>query len=101
MTAHNQWLLKTRSIPYWTTSVFSSTVTDLVLIYESATSSASVVRWLTLHSWALNYWILLQLTTESKSESESYVSTDRQSASLSWNKLTSQSQSQSHIATDG
>jgi hypothetical protein len=31
-------------------SVFSFTVTDLVLIYESVTSSASVVRWLTLHS---------------------------------------------------
>jgi hypothetical protein len=29
-------------------------VTDLVLIYESLTSSASVVRWLTLHSWTLN-----------------------------------------------
>jgi hypothetical protein len=28
ITAHNQWLPKTRSIPYWTTSVFSSTVTD-------------------------------------------------------------------------
>jgi hypothetical protein len=35
-------------------------VTDLVLIYyESVTSSASVVRWLTLHSWTLNFWILL------------------------------------------
>jgi hypothetical protein len=45
---------KTLSIPYWTTSVFSSTVTDLVLIYESVTSSASVVRWLTLHSWTLS-----------------------------------------------
>jgi hypothetical protein len=43
-------MTKTRSIPYWTTSVFSSTVTDLVLIYESVTSSASVVRWLTLHT---------------------------------------------------
>jgi hypothetical protein len=42
MTAHNQWLSKTRSIPYWTTSVFSSTVTDMVSIYESLTSSASV-----------------------------------------------------------
>jgi hypothetical protein len=31
-------------------------VTDLVLIYESVTSSASVVRWLTLHSRTLNYW---------------------------------------------
>jgi hypothetical protein len=39
----------TCSIPYWTTSVFSSAVTDLVLIYESVTSPASVVRWLTLH----------------------------------------------------
>jgi hypothetical protein len=42
ITAHN--------IPYWTTSVFSSAVTDLVLIYESVTSAASVVCWLTLHS---------------------------------------------------
>jgi hypothetical protein len=46
---------RNRFIPYCTTSVFSSTVTDLVLIYESVTSSASVVRWLTLHSWTLNY----------------------------------------------
>jgi hypothetical protein len=53
-TAHNQWLPKTRSIPHWTASVFSSTVTDSVLIYESVTSSASGVRWLTLHSWTLN-----------------------------------------------
>jgi hypothetical protein len=30
--------LKTRSIPYLTTSVLSSTVIDLVLIYESVTS---------------------------------------------------------------
>jgi hypothetical protein len=36
-TAHNQWLPKTRSIPCWTSSVFSSTVTDLVRIYESVT----------------------------------------------------------------
>jgi hypothetical protein len=50
MTAHYQWLPKTRSNPYWATSVFSSTVTDLVLIYESVTSAASVVRWLTFHS---------------------------------------------------
>jgi hypothetical protein len=53
-TAHNPWLPKTRSVPYWTTSVFSSAVTDFVPIYESVTSSASAVRWLTLHSWTLN-----------------------------------------------
>jgi hypothetical protein len=28
MTAHNQWLSVSRSIPYWATSVFSSTVTN-------------------------------------------------------------------------
>jgi hypothetical protein len=91
-TAHNQWLPKTRSVSYWTTSVFSSTVTDLVLIYESDTSSASVVHWLTLHSWTLNIWIPLrpndwthEWTLESI-ESESYVTTDGQPASLSWNK---------------
>jgi hypothetical protein len=50
ITAHNQLLSETRSITYLTTSVFSSTVTDLVLIYESITSSASVVRWLAFHS---------------------------------------------------
>jgi hypothetical protein len=53
-------MTKTRSIHYWTTSVLSSTVADLVLIYESVTSSASVVRGLTLHSWTLIYsheWI--------------------------------------------
>jgi hypothetical protein len=50
LTAPNECVSKTRSIPHWTTSAFSSTVTDLVLIYESVTSSASVVRWLTLHS---------------------------------------------------
>jgi hypothetical protein len=55
ITAHNQWLPKTRSIPYWTTSFFSSVVTDLVLIYESVTSSASTVRCLTIHSWTLNH----------------------------------------------
>jgi hypothetical protein len=49
-TTHNQQQSKTRSIPYWTTSVFSSAVTDLVLIDEEVTSSASVVCWLTLHS---------------------------------------------------
>jgi hypothetical protein len=46
----SQSVTKTCSVPYWTTSVFSSTVTDLVLIYVSVTYSAPIVRWLTLHS---------------------------------------------------
>jgi hypothetical protein len=66
-------VIKTRSIPYWTTSVFSSTATDLDL----------VVRWLALPSWTLNFSILSRLN---QSESESYVTTDGQLASLSWNK---------------
>jgi hypothetical protein len=70
---------KTRFIPYWTTSVFSSTVTDLVLIYGSVISSVSVARWLTLH-------IILRLNEWTQSEFYSYVTTDCQSASLSWNK---------------
>jgi hypothetical protein len=67
---HNRWLPKTRSIPYWTTKAFSSTVTGLVLIYESVTSSVSVVRCLTLHSWTLSrdcilteLWVLLSIAT--------------------------------------
>jgi hypothetical protein len=79
----SQWPPKTRSIPYCTTSVFSSAVTDLGLIYESATSSASVVRWLTLHSWTLNSLTNVEWRL---TESESYVTTDGQPASLSWNK---------------
>jgi hypothetical protein len=43
-TAHNQWLPKTRSIPYWTTSIFSSIVSDLVLIYESVTSELRMMN---------------------------------------------------------
>jgi hypothetical protein len=34
--------------------VFSSTVTDLILIYESGTFSISVVHWLKVYSWTLN-----------------------------------------------
>jgi hypothetical protein len=58
-TAHSHWLPKTRSIPYWTTCVFSSTATDLVLIYESVIFSASVVRWLTFHSRTLDFLRIL------------------------------------------
>jgi hypothetical protein len=62
ITAHNQWLPKICSIPSWTTSVFSSTVTDLVLIYESVTSSMndeSLTNERRLHSdWILFYeWL--------------------------------------------
>jgi hypothetical protein len=63
---------------------------------RSVTSSASVVRWFALHSWTLNYWtafwILLRLNDwrmNSRIELslvESYITTDGQSASLSWNK---------------
>jgi hypothetical protein len=42
----------------------SSIVTDLVLIFESVTCSASGVRWLTLHSWVPDFWILLRLTQD-------------------------------------
>jgi hypothetical protein len=48
-------------------------VTDLVLIYESVTSSASVVRWLTLNSLNNAEWFisLTDLNSESESEFES------------------------------
>jgi hypothetical protein len=52
ISAQNQWLSKTRSIPHWTTSVFSSTATNGE---RKIPSSASVVRWLTLHSGTLNF----------------------------------------------
>jgi hypothetical protein len=38
--AHDPLLRKIRFIPHWL-SVFSSTVTDLILIYESVTSSTA------------------------------------------------------------
>jgi hypothetical protein len=50
----------------------SSTVTDLVLIYESVTSSASVVQRLTFHSWTLSHDSrpLLRMNDDSESESQ-------------------------------
>jgi hypothetical protein len=66
-------ITKNCSIPYWTTSVFSSVETDLVLIYESVISSTND----------------FSFTNESRlslSLSLSYTTTDGQSASLSWNK---------------
>jgi hypothetical protein len=49
---------KTCSIPYWTTRFISSTVTELVLIYESATSSTNDLR-ITKDEWRTNthLWI--------------------------------------------
>jgi hypothetical protein len=88
-----QWLTKTHSIPCWTTSVFSSTVTDLVLIYESVTSSASVARWLIFQCWTLNFWILLRLNDWTNEgillnwtpvSSQGHIATDGQSVSKSW-----------------
>jgi hypothetical protein len=53
---------KTGSIPSWTMSIFSSAVTDL-------------------HEWRLSYeWLSASLSLES------YITTDGQSANLSWNK---------------
>jgi hypothetical protein len=48
MTVHNslQSLLNYECLPFF--------LIDLVLTHESATSSASVVSWLTLHSWTFN-----------------------------------------------
>jgi hypothetical protein len=57
-------------------NVFSFTVTDLVLIYESVTSSSSVVRLLTLHNWTLN-----SLTTDLR------LSYECRMIDLSWTEL--------------
>jgi hypothetical protein len=65
---------KSRSIPYWTTSVFSSVVTDLVLIYESITFSANDERGISYERTTTACWLL------------SYITTDVQSASLPRNK---------------
>jgi hypothetical protein len=57
----------------------SSNVTDLVMIYESVTFSASVICWLTLHSWTLNSltndWLRNELVDDSSTtESINYLS---------------------------
>jgi hypothetical protein len=63
ITAHNQWLLKTRTIPYWTTSVFPSTVTDLVVIYYSATYESLRMN----DEWRITFeWTLSSLVNESE-----------------------------------
>jgi hypothetical protein len=56
-----------RLAPFLSELRASSTVTDLVLIYESVTSSVSVFRCLTLHSWTLSHDCnLTQLESESE-----------------------------------
>jgi hypothetical protein len=59
-TSHKQWVTETRSVPYRTTSVFSSTATN-------------DERRITAHS-------------HESSQSQSHIATDGQPASLSWNK---------------
>jgi hypothetical protein len=46
----------------------------LVLIYESVTSSASVIIWLTLHKWTLNSLMNELLDDSSTTESINYAS---------------------------
>jgi hypothetical protein len=79
-------------------SVLRFTVTDLLLAYESITSSASV-RFTAEHSIFLRMNPRLRLTdlrmnwlmtpVRLTQFSQSYITTDGQSASLSWNKAPS------------
>jgi hypothetical protein len=84
-----------RLTPFWLdyeclVSSLSSTVTDLVLIYESVTSSASVVRWLTLHSWTLNstqllnFWTLLRLNHKSFTTESIYYMSSLHNFRMNW-----------------
>jgi hypothetical protein len=73
MTAHNQWLPTTRSVLYWTTRVFSSTVTN----YE---------RRISAHTLSCLERRLSDECFHLKSQSHSYITTDGQPASLSRNK---------------
>jgi hypothetical protein len=66
--ADNRWLSKTRSIPYWTTSVFSSIVTN---------DESLLTHWT---PWTTSVWRMLP------SQREICVTTDGQLASLSWSK---------------
>jgi hypothetical protein len=87
--AHNQWLSKARSIPYWTASVFSSTVTNEgSLLTPMKSKSKSHCDWRSV-SQSVSQSVRLGVephTPMNESESESYVTTDSQSASLFWYK---------------
>jgi hypothetical protein len=78
-------VLRLAAILTGATSVFSSTVSDLVLIYESVTSSAAPVRWLTLQA---EQWTTEQISEFSNDRptirSRSHIATDGQSVSKSW-----------------
>jgi hypothetical protein len=70
-----QSITKTRSIPYWTTSVFSSTVTDLVLIYKLVIVSGfrfSLVNIPQLNSQLLNWVMAEQRLKQSSLHSRFY-----------------------------
>jgi hypothetical protein len=65
ITAHNRWLPNTRSIPSWTKNVFYSIVTELVIIYESVTSSTNDGCFLTSLLWINHDWLLKPFLTKS------------------------------------
>jgi hypothetical protein len=51
MAAHSRWLSKTRSIPYWTTNIFSSTVTKahcslIELLFECRMKNFFRLNWM-------------------------------------------------------
>jgi hypothetical protein len=91
MTGDNQWLSTTRSIPYWTTSVFSSawvtwfwfTNRSLVQLPLSASYHSTAEHWTIELPSELSYewisWIL----------SLSHITTDGQSVSKSWYRVPS------------
>jgi hypothetical protein len=87
MTAHNQWLLTNRSIPNWTMSVFSSAWLTWFWFFSFRCPLVNTPQLNTELSYD---WIttLLRIPNEESlvTESESYVTTDGQPASLSWNK---------------
>jgi hypothetical protein len=81
MAVHNQWLSTTRSIPYWTTSVFSSAVTNHKRRIPAHTLNCLERR---LSEESRNNLSLISDCLECRVQS--YVTTDVQSVSLSWNK---------------
>jgi hypothetical protein len=56
--AHSQWLSKSRSIPYWATGVFSSTVTDWS---DVRTGHFFSFRFLLINATQLNTQLFLRM----------------------------------------